>query len=116
MEIYKAPKSELKNSGRDSFRPNRLWKVFFWLNVVLIILLILVLFSEGNMTIFDYFDASMFLISVVGLYGYVYQRRLGNVKLWRIFCFVYPLWYFFYIVVVGFILKISQYGLSLIHI
>ena len=73
------------------------WKIYFWLLVCLTVLGSGVTFSEENFGIIEIIDLPMTLISIIGLYGYVFSKRIYTQSFWffffwvyLVFCFVYP--------------------------
>jgi hypothetical protein len=64
------------------------WKLYFWLAAALTILSLLGMSSPGSFTVFDYVDFILSATAVVGLYGFGYYERIGNVVFWRYFFYV----------------------------
>lgn len=94
---YEAPKSRLDNSnqGDDESTNTLAWKVFFWITATLALLTVLGISLIENLTLFDYIDIVLSIITTVGLYGFAYYKPISilgkGVIFWR---------YFFYVVFV----------------
>ena len=87
---YKPPASSLGTSGGRP-RISVWWKVFFWLSLIISVPSALAIASLKGLTLLDYADFALSLVAIVGLYGFSYGKRIGNVVFWR---------YFFYVVLV----------------
>lgn len=87
---YQPPKTSIGNVGGKP-KNSIWWKAFFWLTLVLMLLSAISLPFIDGLNLFDYADFMLSVVSVVGLYGFCFYRRLGNVVFWR---------YFFYVVLV----------------
>ena len=66
-----------------------LWKMYFVLFVCLNVLGVGILFSEENFGIIEIIDLPMTLISIIGLYGYVFSKRIHKQSFWFSFFWVY---------------------------
>ena len=66
-----------------------LWKMYFVLFVCLNVLGVGILFSEENFGIIEIIDIPMTLISTIGLYGYVFSKRIHKQSFWFSFFWVY---------------------------
>lgn len=87
---YKPPASSLETPGGGS-KISVWWKVFFWLSLIISVPSALGVASIKGLTLLDYADFALSLVAIVGLYGFSYGKRIGNVVFWR---------YFFYAVLV----------------
>ncbi len=66
-----------------------LWKMYFVLLVCLFVLGVGLTFSEENFGIIEIIDIPMTLISTIGLYGYVFSKRIHKQSFWFSFFWVY---------------------------
>ena len=74
-----------------------LWKMYFVLFVCLNVLGVGILFSEENFGIIEIIDLPMTLISIIGLYGYVFSKRIHKQSFWFSFFWVYLVFSFVYL-------------------
>ena len=66
-----------------------LWKMYFVLLVCLSALGAGLTYSEENFGIIEIIDIPMILISTIGLYGYVFSKRIHKQSFWFSFFWVY---------------------------
>jgi hypothetical protein len=66
-----------------------IWKIYFILLVCLTALGTGFIFSEENFGIIEIIDIPMTLISTIGLYGYVFSKRIHKQSFWFSFFWVY---------------------------
>ena len=66
-----------------------IWKIYFILLVCLTALGAGFIFSEENFGIIEIIDIPMTLISTIGLYGYVFSKRIHKQSFWFSFFWVY---------------------------
>jgi hypothetical protein len=66
-----------------------LWKMYFVLLVCLTVLAAGLTFSEENFGIIEIIDISMTLIATIGLFGYVFSKRIHKQSFWFSFFWVY---------------------------
>ena len=66
-----------------------LWKMYFVLLVCLSALGAGLTYSEENFGIIEIIDIPMILISTIGLYGYVFSKRIHKQSFWFSFFLVY---------------------------
>jgi len=66
-----------------------LWKIYFVLYVCLTVLGVGLIFSDENFGIIEIIDIPMTLISIIGLYGYVFSKKLHKQSFWFSFFWVY---------------------------
>ncbi len=78
---YKQPEAPLPPHPTNTIW----WKLYFCLAAVLTILSLMGMPSLKTFTVFDYVDLILSAIAVVGLYGFAYYQRIGNVVFWRYF-------------------------------
>ena len=81
---YKPPDSPLSDSAGKPGR-SAWWKGFFWLSAAFTLLSLPALATSKVLTPLDYADCVFTLIALVGLYGYSYSKRIGDVVFWRYF-------------------------------
>lgn len=87
MNPYKPPSSSLETP--DGKPKNSVWwRSFFWITLIFMLFGVLGLASTKGLTVLDYADFALSLIAVVGLYGFAYYKRVGNVVFWRYFFYV----------------------------
>lgn len=60
-------------------------KIYFVLLVMLTVLGIGITLSEGNFGVYEIIDIPMTLIATIGLFGYVFSKRIYKQSFW--FCF-----------------------------
>jgi hypothetical protein len=80
---YTAPSSELIDAG--SKRPSKgKWKFFFWLSLVLESLAVVsMLFDLEHNAIAELLaEAVVYTVILTGLYGYAYDKKIGQQRLW----------------------------------
>ena len=73
-----------------------LWKIYFWLLVCLIYLGTKLTFSEENLAVIEVIDIFMTVIATIGLYGYVFSKRIHKQSFWFSFFWVYLVFSFVY--------------------
>ena len=73
-----------------------IWKIYFILLVCLTALGAGFIFSEENFGIIEIIDIPMTLISTIGLYGYVFSKRIHKQSFWFSFFWVYLVFSFVY--------------------
>jgi len=66
-----------------------LWKMYFVLLVCLFVLGVGLTFSEENFGIIEIIDIPMSLIATIGLFGYVFSKRIHKQSFWFSFFWVY---------------------------
>jgi len=58
------------------------WKIYFFILSFLLLIAYFDIFRSGA-TLFDFVDVIISLIALLGLFGYSFQRKIYNVRLWR---------------------------------
>ena len=81
---YKPPQAPLEPKGAPDSNAIG-WKIYFWLSAVFAVLGVVGISSPDNLTVFDYIDFALSVTAVVGLYGFAFYKRVGNVVFWRYF-------------------------------
>ena len=72
--------------GSDFMRVHKtlLWKIYFWIVAVLLILaFVIVIVVENKSSALLAIDISLGLVAIAGMYGYVYQIRILKQKFWK---------------------------------
>jgi len=108
--LYKPPESNLDLEGTGNNRPNIFWRFFFWINVAISPLILIVLFSLEGLNALDYIDLIFFVFIVVVLYLYSYGKKLIYAWLWKTLSFLYPAWYLFYEIIGPLTIDMTHYG------
>jgi len=108
--LYKPPESDLEIAGAGINQPNILWRIFFWINVILSPLILLVIFSVDSLNSLDIIDLLFFAVIIRVLYLYSYARELNHEWVWKILSFLYPIWYLFYEFLGPLTLDMTHYG------
>ncbi|QQG40891.1 MAG: hypothetical protein HYV37_01035 [Candidatus Levyibacteriota bacterium] len=57
------------------------WKIFFWINIVFAVLAILGLAVTKN-SFWDVFSIANFIVVVVGLYAFIYRKKVFSETFW----------------------------------
>jgi hypothetical protein len=118
-DIYQTPESNLETKDNIPFKPHGFWKIYFWLSLVMICIIIvsivgvmaisdIYIFQGANLL--DYIDLVSSIILVIAIYGYAYSKPILSQKIWIASAIVYLIWCIFYLVIAPFVLKIAQYG------
>lgn len=93
---YETPQADIETEV--SLTRSIWWKIYFFIITILSALGYTVyLFSEAS-GIAEYLSIVMFVIGAVGLYGYVFLRKIGWPVFWMVFLFVligYSILYYF---------------------
>lgn len=84
MNPYEPPLSHLESSGGKP-KNSIWWKLFFWISLLLTLMGVPGLAVTKGLTLLDYADFILSVMAVVGLYGFAYYKRIGNVVFWRYF-------------------------------
>jgi hypothetical protein len=79
---------ETRGESKDSFRA---WKLYCLVLAAFLAFMYAVVFSGAfrPMLLADFFIT---LVSLAGLYGFAFQKRLGWRAFWRVQCFAFPAW------------------------
>lgn len=110
-DIYKPPKSDLTVDENEIVRPHGFWKVFFWINMAFVPLIILgVFFILDDLEPLDFIDLIIFGFTLVGLYSYAFWKIVLTETFWRIFAIGYPLWFVFYEILGSTLIEMNHYG------
>ncbi len=83
---FEPPQSEERiflERGKNSI----FWKVFFFISAMLMVLALLgiAVLDKSLLSVFDYIDIFLSLISITGLFGFAFYKSIGNVVFWRYF-------------------------------
>ncbi|NQZ59263.1 MAG: hypothetical protein HRT88_17555, partial [Lentisphaeraceae bacterium] len=109
-EIYKAPNSSFIDLNSIIPKPHGFWKFYFWINLALVSILLLAVFTFETVGALDCFDFLTFSFSSVALNGYAYSKKYFSSTVWKIFYVAYLFWLIFYLIIAAYILKIPQLG------
>lgn len=107
--IYRSPHS-LLDEGPDTPSTHWFWKVFFWINALLVPLIFAMPFLLENLSIFDYLDQAAWLISLLALFAFAHSKRLFSRRFWRYYAVFYLLWSLYYAGLAPYLLKLETYG------
>ena len=79
---YQPPSATLVSASEQE-RPGIGWKLYFGF---LMLLVLLSYAAVGLVTLqaFDFLDMALSTVSTVGLFGYVFQKRIGRKPFWRV--------------------------------
>lgn len=108
--MYKPPESDLGVNRLVSNRPHVMWRVFFWLNAAMLLLIVFVLAALPGLSILDYVDMAVFGFIVTGLYSYSYSKKLLSPIIWKVSSLLYALWFVFYEIAGPFFIDMTHYG------
>ena len=64
------------------------WKIFFWLNALGMLSILLVLPHFKAISPFDFIDICMSFVGTVGLFGFAFYKPIRTVVFWRYFFYV----------------------------
>lgn len=78
---------------KSTTKVNILWRIYFGF---LIINGIFVYLLGGVSTIWEIFDALISCIAFIGLFGYLFKKKIFSKLVWKIYFFVHLLWNIFY--------------------
>jgi hypothetical protein len=109
-DMYKPPESDLGVNRLVSNRPHVMWRVFFWLNAAMLLLIVFVLAALPGLSILDYVDMAVFGFVVTGLYSYSYSKKILSPIIWKISCLLYILWFVFYEIAGPLLIDMTHYG------
>lgn len=77
-----------------------LWKIYFWIVAVLLLLsFVIAIVVENKSSVLLAVDISLGLIAIAGMYGYVYQIRILKQKFWRLYFPFMIVWELLYSIV-----------------
>ena len=93
--IYKPPNSNLSRGHDAEQKPNIAWKIFFWLFAPLMLISIFGMFFIENLNVLDYIDIIIFSVSLLGLYGYAFSKKIGIKKIWQVVFYSLIIWSIF---------------------
>lgn len=84
---YEPPESKVGERQRTS-RRIYFWKAYFVFSVYAAIVSSVYIPTISSLNYVDVLDFAISLIAVVGIYGFVYSVRIGDVVLWRYFFYL----------------------------
>lgn len=109
-DMYKPPESDLGINKLVSNRPHVMWRVFFWFNVAILLLIIFVLAALPGLGILDYIDMIVFGFVLTGIYSFAYSKKMLSTIIWKISCLLYVLWFVFYEIAGPLLIDMTHYG------
>ena len=111
MDIYKPPTSQLSDK-ENGVKKSIYWRIYFWLHLAIIPLFIYIVFftTISEINILDYIDMSLFPITTIALYSYIYSKKILSSKTYSYVFYFYFLWVIFYEFIAPLVLKIPSYG------
>ena len=72
------------------------YKAYFWVLVILLIPSILLARESNTFYIYLIIDFTVSIVSLIGLYGYVFQKHIFRPITWKIWLFIFVCWEVFY--------------------
>jgi len=108
--LYKPPESDLDIEGTGNNRPYIFWRIFFWINIAISPLILIVISSVEDINFLDYIDLIFFAFIIAVLYLYSYGKKLKYAWLWKTLSFLYPVWYLFYEIIGPLTIDMTHYG------
>lgn len=72
----------------------KLWKIYF---ILILILSVPTYFLQGFYRIWEIIDFIVFLIAMMGLFGFAWRKKLISKLFWQIFFSVQLVWNFYYL-------------------
>jgi hypothetical protein len=88
------------------------WKIYFFILSFLLLIAYFDIFRTGA-TLFDFVDVIISLIALLGLFGYSFQRKIYEKKLWQIWLFVIIIWDVIYNLLLTHTLGVAQNSIKL---
>lgn len=86
IDPYKPPVSDVKV---EEVKRKTIWKVFFWLILILEVLSLIDIAFDPNKPVNDLLiEAVIYSAILMGLFGYAYSKRIFNKLFWK---FVFPI-------------------------
>ncbi len=115
---YKPPASDLVSIEElNRYRPAIFWKFYFWLNIVLfplilviVVLMILGLMEQSTYSVLDGVDFIIWGIGLLGVYGLAWSKKIFSRKFWFIFSYGFVIWVIIYIFIFPYVLNMPTYG------
>ncbi|MEE9326083.1 MAG: hypothetical protein V3U71_02230 [Cocleimonas sp.] len=119
---YKPPESKLVSQEEaQKYRPLVGWKIYLWLSILISLLMLLSIglsFTESRVfldlqadyTLLDGFDFSLWVLSLLGVYGMAWTKKVFSHRFWQILFFIFLFWVFFYSIVYPFYFGFPTYG------
>ena len=75
-----------------------LWKIYFFLLILILGVRYLLSLSELNYS--HYIDLLISILSLVGLVGLAFKKKIFSAKFWKVYFFVYLIWDFLFNIVI----------------
>ena len=99
---YQSPESNL--DAQEVIKYSLIWKIYFVFITLLSVFGLTVLFFEPNFGIAEIFTIILIVPATIGLFGYIFRKKILTQSFWKTFFFVYIAWSVLYI----FVSKIDQ--------
>ena len=94
---YQSPESNL--GTQEVLKYSLIWKIYFFFITLISILGVVSIYFDPNFGIFEIFSIITVVPATIGLFGYVFRKKILNPKFWNIFFFSYLSWSILYIFV-----------------
>ena len=99
---YQSPESNL--GAQETLKYSLIWKIYFFFITLLSIFGYIFLFFEPGFGIVEIFSIILIVPATIGLFGYIFRKKILSPRFWNIFFFVYIAWSILY----SFVSKIDQ--------
>ena len=94
---YQSPTSDL--GDQEVLRYSIIWKMYFFFITLLSIFGFTVLYFDPNFGLVEILSIILFIPATIGLFGYIFRKKILNPKLWNLFFLGYIAWSILYIFV-----------------
>lgn len=101
---YSSPKADLGQS--TSLKRSWLWKAYFIFIVIVILVSLLGYYYIENSGVTEYVSIALLLPALIGMYGYVFSKKILSQPVWFYNFFIQLFWSVLYY----FVTKIDLYG------
>lgn len=68
------------------------WKVYFWIIAAQVVGTPIAAIHTSDLTVKDLIDWVFVVVGVTGLFGFVYNKHIGDKRLWKVFLPVFIAW------------------------
>ena len=99
---YQSPASDL--GEQEVLKYSIIWKIYFFFITLLSIFGFTVIYFDPNFGFVEILSIILVIPATIGLFGYIFRKKILNPKFWNIFFFCYIAWSILYI----FVSKIDQ--------
>ncbi len=87
---YIEPESEL--ASQKAIKRSVFWKIYFVLLTLISCFGIFTLLVDPNANYSEYISLLLGIPATVGFFGYVFSKKILNLKFWQLFLVLYVLW------------------------